>query len=319
MDDLLAREDRFIERTALILGVAVPSSPIDYVWDPLMDGSEPWACPQTADCYQSREEDNISVVVSRNVTNHHELVHAVDIKGIGSNGHPTLKEGLAEYLGSLRSTQPREDFSEAFKMMVAASPKPSKYNLAMHFVGSIFERHGATKYRILRAKMPENADLPAFSRVFEAVYEQSLDEALKQMNGTRVYGVDQFPACGDGEALEIPWTSDGLIDTVIVSACGDPWFYGGGVVTGQAGFYGSYTIEILEDGYYDLTVSGGSLLGLVTGCSFATVQSAVGSFGGKTGQGLLQSGRHTLTIAFPAQKVARGEASVRVEYVGPSP
>src|SRR5690606_25968652 len=50
MEDLLAREDRFIERTASLLGVDPPSSAIDFVWDPVQDGSEPWACgPGIAD------------------------------------------------------------------------------------------------------------------------------------------------------------------------------------------------------------------------------------------------------------------------------
>ena len=167
MDDLLAREDAFIKRTALLLGVDVPPTPIDFIWDPIMDGSEPWACPRTSDCYQSREEDELSVVVSTTLTNHHELVHAVEIKGIGANGHPTLKEGLAEYLGTLKSTPPREDFSEAFRAMLAAAPTPDNYNLAMHFVGSIFARHGAEEYRTLRDEMPPNANLEKFSEVFE--------------------------------------------------------------------------------------------------------------------------------------------------------
>ena len=309
-----------MERTAALLGIDVPPSPVDFVWDPITDGSEPWACPpQTIACYQSREEDGLSVVVSPTLRQRHELVHAVEIQGFGTSGHPTLGEGLAEYLGTLSSTLPREDFSEMFKAILAEAPKPDNYNLAMHFVGSILARHGAAKYRALRTKMPNDAGLEKFAEVFEDVYGQALDEALEEMNGKRVYAVDQFPACGAGEAGEISWASDGLLDTVIKSACGDPWFYGGGAVDGRPGFYGSYVVEIPEAGYYDLTVAGGASLGIMTGCSFDLLESAVGSFAGDTGHALLQSGRHTLAIAFSTQDEARGEASVRLEWVGPPP
>jgi hypothetical protein len=324
MDDLLAREDRFIERTAAMLGVNVPSSPIDFVWDPIQSGADPWACPQNAastitSCYLSREKDDLAVVISRDVANHHELVHAVDVAALGADGHPTLGEGLAEYLGALKSTLHPQGFPEVFKAMVAKIPIPNSYRWAMHFVGSIFARHGAEKYRALRAEMPKNAGLETFAEAFEAVYGQSLDDALVEMNGESVYGIDKFPACDDGEVRELPWTGEGLIDAMIESSCGDPWFFGGGFVDGQAGFYGYYVIEVPEAGYYDLTVGGGPLLGLMTGCSFAMLESAVGSFSGQTGRRLLQPGRHTLAIAFPPGPEARGEATVRLEYVAPPP
>lgn len=321
MDDLLAREDSFIERTAALLGVDPPSSTIDFVWDPIMDGSEPWACPGTDGCYHSKEGTDRSVVVSPALSHPHEFVHAVEIQALGS-GHPTLMEGIAEYLGAARLTHFGEDFPERFKAMITKSPKPdSNYNLAMHFVGSIFARHGAAKYQELRTKMPASAKLEQFAKVFEEVYGQSLDDALVEMSGGDkiVYGLLPFAGCGDGEAAELPWTGEGLIDTAIEMSCGDPWFAGGGTADGEPGFYGYYVIEVSEAGYYDLTVAGGALVGIVAGCSFDLIQSAVGSFDGQTGHRLLQSGRHSLSIAFPAGPEARGEATVRLEYVGPPP
>jgi hypothetical protein len=321
MDDLLAREDRFIERTAALLGVDPPDRPIDFVWDPVQDGSEPWACPQT-DCYLSRRGDDLSVVVSTKLSNHHELVHAIEVEGLDSNGHPTLREGLAEYLGSLNSTYARDDLPEAFTAMLAEDPEPNNYGLAMHFVGSIVARHGIPKYRALRAAMPKSAGPEEFAAVFEAEFGQSLDAALVEMSDDRVYGIDLFRGCGDVDASEVAWSSVGLIDAVIESACGDPWFHGGGFVDGQASFFGYYLLEVSVEGYYELTVSGvagGSapLLGQVTGCSFAMLESAVGSFDGRTGQGLLRRGWHALAIAFPPNPEARGEAMVRLEYVAP--
>lgn len=319
MDDLLAHEDQFIERTAALLGVDPPSSPIDFVWDPIMDSSAPWACPGTDGCYHSKEGDDLSVIVSPAISHPHEFVHAIEIQALGL-GHPTLMEGLAEYLGATRATPPGASFPERFKAMIAKSPKPDDdYTLAMHFVGSIFARHGAAKYLELRAKMPENAKLGRFAEVFAAVYGQSLDDALVEISGEPVYGLLGLPGCEDGEAREIPWTSEGLIDTSIESSCGDPWFAGGGFVDGRPGFYGYYIIEVPEAGFYELTVAGGALVGLVAGCTFDLLQSAVGSFDGATGHKLLQSGRHRLAITFPPRPQARGEATVRLEYVGPPP
>lgn len=319
MDDLLAREDRFIEHTAALLGVEVPSHPIDFVWDPINDGSEPWACPEGAPaCHFSREGDDLSVIVSEGLAQPHELVHAIEIQALG-HGHPTLSEGLAEYLGAPRAVPSEATFPELFKAMLAKSAEPANYSLAMFFVGSIFARHGATKYRELHARMPASATLERFAEVFEAVYGQSLDDALREMSGGTVEGLLPFPGCAEGEAREIPWTSEGLLDAVIEGSCGDPWFAGGGFSDGKAGFRGYYIIEVPKPGYYDLTVTGGPLVGIVAGCSFALLQSAVGSKNGQTGRNLLEPGRHTLAIAFPPGPEARGEAKVRLAYVGPPP
>ena len=324
MDDLLAREDRFIERTAALLGVDPPPGTIDYVWEPAPDPSKPWACPATAKaCYQHREEDDLSVVVSDSLRQHHELVHAIQVQSLRASGHQTLEEGLAEYLGTLQQSffAPGE-FPGAFKAMLAASPTPSDYKLAMHFVGSIFARHGAEKYRALHTRMPVKARPEEFAAVFEAVYGQSLDAALAEMSEERVYAIDLFAGCGDGEAPELVWSSDTLLEATIDGACGDPWFFGGGFVDGRAGFFGLYTVEVPQAGDYELTVgavAGGPapLSGLLTACSFEKLESAAASLRGQTGRARLQPGRHTLAIAFPAGPEARGEATVRLAHVGP--
>lgn len=327
IDDLLEREDRFIERTAALLGVDPPSGTIDYVWDPVQDGSEPWACPPDASaCYMHRDKDGLSVVVSPHSRHHHELVHAVEFRTLGPDAHPILKEGLAEYLGSLNHTEfPPALFPSAFKAMLAESPKPLYYPAAMHFVGSLFARHGAAKFLALRAKMPKSAGLDEFAAVFEAVYEQSLDAALVEMSTDHVLGNDDWSGCGDGEAPELAWTSDDLIDTTIEATCGDPWFFGTGFVDdGRAGFYGYYYIDIPKAGQYELTVTSPPgtpppLRGLLMACFFSTAGSGVASFGGQTGQAQLQPGSHTLVIAYPQRPEARGTATVRLEYTDPQP
>ena len=319
MDDILAREDAFIERTAALLGVDPPDT-IDFLWDPVQDGTEAWACPPLADCYKS-SDDGLSLVVSRKWPHHHELVHAVDLQGLGLTGHPALTEGIAEYLGSLSPTNPAtEEWPAEFKAIFSEFPTASTYGKVMRFVGAIFERHGAAKYRELRAKMPEYAGLVEFSEVFAEVYGQSLDDALEDMVGERVLGQDVFPGCDDAQTLE--WTDDGLLERTIAGECGDPWFYGPGGVPGQASFYGRYIVEVPEAGYYDLTVgavAGGPapLRGLLTLCTWADASSGVASLDGKMGHALLQAGRHSLAIGFPPRSEARGEATVRLEYVGP--
>src|SRR5690606_14298314 len=114
----------------------------------------------------------------------------------------------------------------------------------MHFVGSIFARHGADRYRSLRFKMPADAGVEQFAAVFEAEYGQSLDDALRDMAGDRVQGRDLSSGCGEGEAPELAWTGEGLLDATIDSACGDPWFFGAGFDRGRPGFFGYYFIEV---------------------------------------------------------------------------
>lgn len=321
LEDLLARQDRFIERTAMRLGVEPPPEPVHFVWDLVQDGSEPWACNDNVNCYKHRTEEKLSVVVSQSPINHHELVHAVDAQTLGTQVHRTLEEGLAEYLGSLQTTRFAPGvFPAAFKAMLAESPIPSDYGLAMHFVGSVFARHGVERFLELREAMPEDARPEEFAGVFASVYGQSLDDALDEMSGEQVYAIDDFAGCDD--APELAWSADGLLDAELTGACGDRWFFGPGFVEGRMGFLGFYVIEVAEAGDYELTVGPAAdglqpFRGVLTACSFDLLGSQALSLAGRTGRGTLQPGRHTLGIAFPPQSEARGRARVRLEYVGP--
>jgi len=321
MDDLLAREDRFIERTAMLLEESPPTDTIHFVWDLEQSGKEPWACSGNANCYRDLAEEDLAVIVSQSPTNHHELVHAVDAQVLGTTVHQTLEEGLAEYLGSLQTSAFEPGyFPEAFKSMLAKSSVPGDYALAMHFVGSIFSLHGVEKFKNLRSKVPSNAGLNEFATVFETVYGQSLDEALEQMSAAQVSGLDQFPGCD--EAPELSWTGEQLLETAIDSSCSDPWFFGAGMIEGRIGFFGYYAVEVTQTGQYELTVTAAPgapapLRGILMACSFDLLGSQALSLNGKTGSGPLQVGKHTLLIAFPPQSEPRGQATVRLEYVGP--
>src|SRR5690606_4907276 len=127
-------------------------------------------------------------------------------------------------------------------------------------------------------------------------YGQPLDDALRDMAGDRVQGRDLFSGCGEGEAPELAWTGEGLLEATIDSACGDPWFFGAGCDRGRPGFFGYYFIAVPEAGDYALTVSGvagapAPHRGLLAACSY--IGSAVASFGGQTAQKPLQPGPHT--------------------------
>lgn len=323
MADLLAREDRFIEGTAALLGVEPPTESIHFVWDLEQTGKEPWACRGNVNCYKDLAEEELSVVVSQSPTNHHEIVHAIDAQALGTKVHPTLAEGLAEYLGSLQTSAFESGaFPGAFKSMLARSSVPDDYALAMHFVGSILALHGAEKFKELRARVPASAGVEEFAAAFESVYGQALDSALAQMSAERVFAVDPFPGCDEGP--ELSWADEGLLDTTLAGACGDPWFFGAGIVEGRMGFFGYYVVEVPRAGQYELTVGAATgapapLRGVLAGCSFELVGSQLVSLNGKTSSAPLQAGRHTLLVAFPPQSVARGEAAVRLAYVGPLP
>jgi hypothetical protein len=315
MDDFLAREDRFVEEVAEMLGVDVPTGRISFVWNPYMESGESWACKHSVDCYRYDEGQGTGLIVSRNVWNRHELVHAVEIPALGAEGSKVLGEGLAEYLGSGKSTAGVVDgFPAAFEAMVEDGEVD--YLLAQHFVGALFLRDGAEKYRAFRQALSASAGAQQFSSTFEAIYGRAWSEALAEMNEP-VHGLVQPLGCGDGNELE--WTADGILDTTIASQCGDGSFFGPGTVHGRPAFEATFIVQIAEAGAYDFTVRGAGVEGILNACSFEIKSQSIGSNGGQTIQGLLYPGEHVLLLRFPAADEPRGEASVTIEYVGPPP
>ncbi len=317
MDDTLAAEDRFIEEVAAFLGVGTPSGRIRFIWDPRqkLGNMQTWACEGIASsCYVYDEAKDLGLIRSVGFVEYHELVHAVDIPVLGE-GHRTLVEGLAEYLGSSQSTEDiLKGFPEAFKAMVARAPQPDDYRLAMHFVGSILRDHGVDRYKSLRKELAADGDLEAFETTFEAVYGETLSAALIAMSEVAIQGKIQ-DTCVTGGQEELNWTSPGLLETTLRGECGDPTFIGPGFADSRDGFVKSYIVEITEAGFYDLTVTGPGLPSEQPSYSMRPcpgVETGVESAGGG-----LYPGRYELGVGFPAGPEARGEAAMRLELVVP--
>lgn len=327
MDDFLAREDRFIERTAAALGVEVPTGRIRYISGPLQALGDPstWACETTTACYWYEMDQDFGVILSMGISHHHELVHAVEVPALGADGHRILAEGLADYLGSSKTSAPvLEAFPERFKAMAAESAKPGDYRLAMHFVGSLISRHGAGKYRALRAAMPGDGGLTALAAAFRKVYGEALDDALVDMSAEPIVGLDRPEGCVDGEGEEIAWKAPGLLEATLMGECGDGMFVGGGFVDGHPGFATVFVVHVLEAGVYELTVSRPGAVSeqpaaTLGACPDAEFGGIVSSKDGLTGTGLLYPGRYVLSVGFPQAPEARGEATVKLKLRSPLP
>jgi hypothetical protein len=321
-EERLARDDRFIERTAALLGVAPPTGPIHFIWDSTEE-PRPWDCSVGVGCYRHYEDDGYALIVSERLGSNHELVHAVEIPALGPSGGSVLGEGIAEYLGSSSSTASVVgDFPARFKAALAADEEVADYQRSMHFVGSIFAAHGADKYRELRRQMPRTAGPDEFAAAYQSVYGEPLDAALAAMT-TPVTGIEGQVGCDEGDALALAWTSPGLIDVELASECGDGAFYFGTYDPArplELSHHALFVVEIAEAGRYDLTVSAtddapGPVYGALRPCAGA--EGEVGSTSGLTGHAVVTPGRFVLELQYTSRPEPRGEARVRLEYIGP--
>ncbi len=316
MGEVLAQEDPFIAETAAFLGVDPPSGRIRYIRN-LMQGfgdSGTWACPGAASsCYVYHEDEDLGLIRSIALAQYHELVHAVDVPTLGADGHRTLVEGLAEYLGSDTSSEyVLEGFPAAFKAMVARAPMPDDYRLAMHFVGSLLQSHGVEKYKALRAALPTEGDLAALGSAFAAVYGEALDVALERMSEAAVQG--RGPTICNGEAVELSWTGPGVIETTLRGECGDPTFVGGGFSSTRPGFGMAFEFEVTDPGYYAVRLTSADG---IESQDYALNPCPGVETGPEDGAGGLFPGRYELSVGFPAAPEPRGELNLKLELVSP--
>ena len=321
VDDLLFREDRFIEAVSAYLAVPPPSGRIRHLQVEGVEFDDPrtWPCDNGFDCYIYFEEEDLGLIRSASVAQYHELVHAVDIPAFGS-GHRTLAEGLAEYLGTARrSDAVLSNFPERFKAMVTESSMPNNYLMAMHFVGSLLQREGVAKFLRFRAALAADAGLPEFEKAFIAVYGGTLDDALTEMSKDPVEGTlipAGCPGNDDADVQHIPSTDGYVIDTPIDGQCGDPFFIGFGSIGAEKIF----TLDVPSPGFYILTVTG-------PGASQPTADlqacPRLESYLGNTrsdGSRLIEvlySGRHRLSVFFPQNSAAINTANLRLAFDSP--
>lgn len=322
MGDVLARMDRHIESTAEFLGVEPPATKIRYTWVPAsLKAADTWACDDPEffllGCYLRHEED--SYVFADTFDNTHELVHAVDISANGT-AHRVFKEGIAEYLGQpYNTTGMIEDFPTRFHVMVDRGGRPD-YVLSLHFVGSIIERDGIEKYKELRATVPFGAGFADFAAAYLAVYGQDLDEALAEMT-TPIYTRTKAPPFCQGEPVS--WVGGPGLEVKLRGACGDGFFFGGGLVDGQPGFYKAFTIDVPAKGLYEMTLTGPAdtldqIAGYMVSCP-GVEAGTVTSIRGSSSKGILHPGRHRIGVNFPHAPEPAGELTLTLRYEAPPP
>lgn len=302
MDEKLAEMDQFIEETAEFLDVAFPAEPIVYVWYPTEPEEEDWPCSTDAACHINLSSKGyiFSTLPFGTQTTFHEFVHAVDTAGLG-RGHPIFAEGLAEYL-SLTSTSMGtsvlDGFAEAFTAMLAEDI--TQYGLAMHFVGSVLQKHGLGGFKRLRNEVPIGARLQEFMAAYPRALGEDFVAALMEMEQQSIAG--KFPWYCDGE--EIPWPNPGDLEVTLRGSCGDGFFWSEGRVEGVPSQWKDFVLDVPAAGIYTLTVS--TVTGKTAG-TFAVLDGCAGTKSGNiltsdgvSGTNRLGPGRHHLRLGFPA-------------------
>jgi len=315
MEDTLAREDRFIDDVAAFLAVDPPTGRIEFVWDPHQSFMENLPdCTSPIACYRYYKEENYGRIISSGFAQYHELVHAVEIPALGERGR-ILAEGFASYLGSNNNTAPLlPDFSPRFH--ASLDEPPGDYLVAMHFVGSIIERHGVEKYKQMRRSDLADGDPAEFAELFESIYDYPLADALAEMSAKPIRGKNPAFGCVDDSVETIAWTAPRLIETRIDGQCGDGWFVGPGFIDDRSsGFGKEFRIEILDEGIYEFSLRStdgsephpeGSLSSCETGDGHISLE-------GLTIVGKFAPGRHVLSVAFPRSDTPRGEAMLHLK------
>ncbi|WAS92769.1 hypothetical protein [Nannocystis punicea] len=324
MDDRLARWDTFIERVADFLDISPPSSRIRYTWVPEgLSSPERWGCADSnTGCFKGSRQG----VFVREFEIVHELVHVVGAAGLG-RGHPILSEGLAEYLGSFRSTETKlEEFPDEFRGLIDSGGRPESYGdytLSMHFVGATIERHGASAFTEFYRSLSADVTFEEFESTYQAVFAEDLSERLLDMSLHPVLGQFVPWACRTGSGAEtLDWSAATELQATIHGECGDPHFVGPGHDS-PYDLTKDYVIEVESAGGYRLEVTE---IDAAKGLLAATLESCPGvPYGrlvvenGYSFEGTLSPGRHVLTVYFPPTTELEGDADVALKLLYPVP
>ncbi|PCC72081.1 hypothetical protein SAMN02745121_01290 [Nannocystis exedens] len=317
MSEKLAEMDRFIEETAEFLEVAVPAEPIVYVWYPILPEEEDWPCSSDTACYTTISSNGYipSTLPFGVQTTFHEFVHAVDNAGLG-RGHSIFAEGLAEYLSRTSAsmgTSTLDGFAEKFSAMLEEGI--TQYGLAMHFVGSVIQKHGVDGFKRLRKEVPWDARLQEFTAAYQRALGENLGSALMEMELQPITG--QFPWYCDGE--EVPWPDPGDLEVTLRGSCGDGFFWSEGLVEGVPSRWKDFVLDVPEAGIYTLTAS---TVTSETAGIFAVLDGCVGTESGNIlvsdgvpGINRLGPGRHLLRVGLPADAAEPGMiANLKLEF-----
>lgn len=317
MDDFLSGRDRYIAETAAFLGIAPPTQKFRFIWIPeSLRTAENWLCNSpipSAGCQKWLNGENIAFTT--NIEDHHEFVHAISIGEFGRT-HPLLEEGLAEYLGSFRSSHLIVDnFPAKFEAMLDRGVIPDQYSLAMHYVGSVLSWHGIENFKTLMQRLPRDGGFEALAKAHKDVYGESLDEALARMNAAVV---GRVPTTCDGEP--IPWEGGDDLEVTLKGVCGDGRLFGPGFVAGYPAFYKEYMIEVPANGVYGMRVSNVGDTGALASAGIRNCpgveEGLISALNGSSGVGRVYQGPHRLGIGFPHGPEAKGEVVVTLTYQG---
>ncbi|MCY0991473.1 hypothetical protein OV203_30300 [Nannocystis sp. ILAH1] len=321
MNERLRQWDAFIEEISSTLEISPPSSKIRYTWVPEQFWSaERWGCSDPRrGCFTGFQQG----IFVDDFENMHEIVHAVDFSGLGG-GHPILREGLAEFFGTGRSTEAFvTDFTDRFMQLLSSTGKPhspAEYVLCMHFVGSIIERHGISLYKEFYAALDRDSSPQEFEAAYQNVFHEDLLDGLLDMSSLAVTGQFVPWPCLEGSDAEVlEWTGEGVLRTTVHGECGDPHFAGPGSVPDSFGFIKHYVIDVEVSGYYRLTVNGtdatapGLLAASIQSCPAIPFEILVAEQSAPH-EGTLAAGRNMLTIYFPPTAALEGDAELVLEF-----
>lgn len=182
-DSLLDELDAYVEDVAEFLQVPPPPpASIRYTWvHPDAGVEDPLPCPEGAG--GCAREVNGKVRVFAKVPDHsHELVHAVHLLTLPWT-HALLHEGLANYLGTTDVLGPYvpDEFAREFQTLLDAERRPNtheEYQVAMHFVGGVIERHGLETFKALWHAISPDTGASEFAAIYLELVGEPLADAL---------------------------------------------------------------------------------------------------------------------------------------------
>lgn len=266
--------DTFIDEVFIALDEPAPSTRfVELLWfsPEDRDRSEDWPCSVNAHGCTLNTEPLVKIA-SLDIEHRHELVHAVHLRTLGP-GHPLLREGLASYYGNAYLDHGLDASNFGEKIAQLLDPVDSiefpDYAFGRRFVGATIERHGIALFKDFWRDTPENASGDDFRASYESTYSESLDAALSLIATHETIG-DPLTRC---VTPPVPWINADLLEFTTGGRCEDDGSTGP-VALDPLVFHRRFTVEVVEDGFYEFLALGGSLTGTaLVGSSCGTTQA----------------------------------------------